>query len=170
MKALHPSKNNTIFLATGSNLGDREAMLREAAQLIQSHIGKTIATSSIFETAPWGNTDQPDFFNQVLKVESPLKPDAVLEKIFFIEETMGRRRTFKYAPRVIDIDILFFSNKIINEENIKIPHPLLHKRSFVLAPLLEIAPDHIHPVFDQSIRQLAKHCDDLLRVKKLGID
>lgn len=170
VKSNRPSQINTIFLATGSNLGNRKARLQQAEQLIQSHIGKIIAASSIYETAPWGHADQPDFFNQVLKVESTMSPSEVLSGILSIEEMMGRKRTFRYAPREIDIDILFFNDEVINEENIIIPHPFLHKRNFVLAPLLEIAPEMVHPIRKEKITQLAEHCDDLLRVKKLGID
>ncbi len=92
-----------------------------------------------------------------------------MKKILSIEAEMGRIRTFRYAPREIDIDILFFNEEIIKRKNLVIPHPFLHRRNFVLAPLLEIAPDFVHPVFQESVHHLAEHCDDLLRVKKLGI-
>lgn len=168
LKTKYALQSNIIFLATGSNLGDRKACLLQAQKLITGHIGEIIAASSIFETAPWGNENQPDFYNQVLKVKTSLTPDQLMDEILKIETLMGRKRSFRYAPREIDIDILFYNDEIIKENGINIPHPFLQKRNFVLAPLMEVAPRLMHPVLRKEISMLALECPDLLSVKKIN--
>lgn len=158
---------NKIFLITGGNIGDRKKILEAAVVLIEAKIGKIIQRSRIYETDAWGITDQPSFYNQVLVVESSFSAIEVIKIILKIEEELGRVRTIKNAARTIDIDILFFNNEIVNEENLTIPHPQIANRRFVLKPLDEIAPMLIHPVYKKSIHELLAICSDELEAAPL---
>jgi len=160
---------NKIFLITGGNIGDRKKNLETAAELVQKQIGKIIRRSAIYETEAWGFADQPAFFNQVLEIESKYAARDVLNMILQIEENMGRKRTFKNAARIIDIDILFFNDETINEQNLVIPHPEISNRRFVLSPLNEIAPQMIHPVLKKTIKTLLSETKDPLKVVKVEI-
>ena len=158
---------NKIFLITGGNIGDRKKSLKLAAALIQSRIGKIIKSSKIYETDAWGITDQNSFFNQLHIVETNFSAEEVMNKILKIEEEMGRVRTIKNAARIIDIDILFFNDDIVNKPNLVIPHPEIINRRFVLMPLNEIASTKIHPIFKKNIHQLLSLCRDELKVAPL---
>ncbi len=158
---------NTIFLLLGSNLGDRNQFLQQAIQHLQIEIGPVMQTSAVYETQSWGKTDSPDCLNQVIQLQTELSAQQVLQKILNIELVIGRVRDEKWGPRTIDIDILFYNSLLVNEPDLQIPHPELHKRRFTLAPLAEIAPDFIHPVFNKSILQLKNELKDSLIVKKL---
>ena len=155
---------NQLFLITGGNIGDRKKNLENAAALIYERIGTVVKSSKIYETEAWGITDQPAFYNQVLVVESNFSAKEVLSKILQIEEEMGRKRTIKNAARIIDIDILFFNEEIVNEQNLVIPHPQISNRRFVLLPLSELAPQMVHPVFKKTIHQLLLQTKDQLKV------
>ena len=157
---------NKVYLLTGSNVGDSSALLKEAKLAIQKQVGEIEAASHLYKTAPWGNTNQQDFLNQVLAVNTILSATDVLKIILNIELQMGRTRKKKWAPRTIDIDILFFNNEFIQEENLIVPHPLLHQRRFTLVPLAEIAPNYSHPLLHQSIFNLLQHCNDDSVVEK----
>jgi 2-amino-4-hydroxy-6-hydroxymethyldihydropteridine diphosphokinase len=158
---------NKITLLTGSNIGDSANYLREAANLLNAEIGSIVNSSSVYETAAWGNTNQANFLNQVLVLETQLTASLAMQHILQIEEKMGRIRTEKNAPRIIDIDILFFADEVIDENWLKIPHPLIGARRFVLTPLNEIMPLYIHPVTQISIEEMLQHCnDDLIVIKK----
>ena len=155
-------KMNKLFLITGGNIGDRKGNLEAAAALIQKQIGKIIRLSAMYETEAWGITNQPAFYNQVLEIDTLLSAREVLHLILKIEEEMGRKRTIKNAARIIDIDILFFNNEIINEHNLIIPHPEIANRRFVLLPLLELDPTKLHPSLHKTVQELLAETKDKL--------
>ncbi len=155
---------NKIFLITGGNIGNRKKNLETAAALIEKRVGEIVNHSKIYETEAWGITDQPSFYNQVLLIESKFSAKEVLDLILNIETEMGRKRTVKNAARIIDIDILFFNNSIVNEQNLIIPHPEIANRKFVLLPLNEIAPQMVHPVLRKTIKDLLFENGDQLKV------
>ena len=155
-------KMNKLFLITGGNIGDRKGNLEAAAALIQKQIGKIIRLSAMYETEAWGITNQPAFYNQVLEIDTLLSAREVLHLILKIEEEMGRKRTIKNAARIIDIDILFFNNEIINEQNLIIPHPEIANRRFVLLPLLELDPTKLHPSLHKTVQELLAETKDKL--------
>ncbi|HTK19019.1 MAG TPA: 2-amino-4-hydroxy-6-hydroxymethyldihydropteridine diphosphokinase [Mucilaginibacter sp.] len=156
-----------VFLLLGSNLGDREAYLLKAIDLIDTELGKVSQKSSIYETGAWGKTDEPNYLNQVVQVKTMLSAQQVLENILQIETKMGRVREEKWGSRIIDIDILFYGQDIISEPGLIVPHPELHNRKFTLEPLSEIAPDLQHPMLKKSIFRLKSELKDNLIVKKL---
>ncbi len=156
----------TIYLHTGTNLGHREHNLRMASMLIRGNIGRETKASSWYITEPWGKTRQPQFLNQALEVQTHLTPQQVLETIHKIEKHMGRKKSDKWSARVIDIDILFFGDLIIETKRLTLPHKLLHLRNFVLNPMLEIAPDLVHPVLKKTIRELVEESEDPLKAVK----
>ena len=159
---------NKIFLIVGGNLGNRKKNLQTAATFIDEQVGAIIQSSKIYETEPWGVTDQPAFYNQVHLVKSKLNAQTIIDTILKIEEKMGRVRTIKNAARIIDIDILFFNEEIINEPNLVVPHREIPNRRFVLMPLNEIAPLMIHPVLKKNISELLSTCKDQLKVAPLS--
>jgi len=158
---------NKAYLLTGGNLGDRESNLAQAIVYLNRFCGTVLRQSSLYETAPWGNPDQPAFLNQALELESRFPAETLLQMILLTEEKMGRRREEKYGPRVIDIDILLFNDSIIDTAQLHIPHPQLAFRRFALQPLASIAPDLLHPVSGKTIAALLDECPDPLVVKKL---
>lgn len=155
------------YLLLGTNLGDRNLNLRRARQLIHANIGKIVKVSSVYETVPWGYSEQPNFFNQILKIESDKSADEMLRLILNIEKEMGRIRTEKWKPRLIDIDLLYYENEIIDKGDLKVPHPEIPNRRFTLAPLNEIAPNEIHPVLKKSNRELLNETQDRLAATKI---
>jgi 2-amino-4-hydroxy-6-hydroxymethyldihydropteridine diphosphokinase len=158
---------NKAYLLTGGNEGDRYLNMQQARTNIEHICGQLLQVSSLYETAPWGKTDQADFLNQVLLIETIWNPRQLLNALLQIEEKGGRIRTEKNAPRTIDIDILFYNNLVIDEPGLSIPHPRIADRRFVLEPLNEISPEYIHPVLDKTIHQLLLECTDELAVKKI---
>ena len=156
-----------IYLLLGSNLGDSLAMLDKAVDLDEEFIGRVINTSSVYSTKAWGIEDQPDFLNQVLEIDSLLEPEKILILVNEIEEKLGRIRYIKWQARIIDIDILYYNDLIIDTERLKIPHPENENRNFVLYPMAEISPDFIHPKLKVTQAQLLSQCEDKLDVKKL---
>lgn len=154
------------FLGLGSNTGDRMKFLSEAERAIGDSIGRINYSSSVYETGPWGFKSKKKFLNRVLGVETVLSPSDLLERILKIESDLGRIRSRKgYSSRIIDIDILFFGDEIINEGSIVIPHPHLHERKFVLVPLDEIVPDLVHPVLKKTVEELLSICTDKGKVR-----
>ncbi len=158
---------NTTYLLLGSNMGNSLVLLSTAIEQIEKQIGKRMLQSGLYATAAWGNSSQPDFLNQVIEVATGLDAAETLQTILAIEKNMGRIRTVKNAPRVIDIDILFFNNEIITRSDLIVPHPEIQNRRFVLTPLNEIVPAMIHPVLNKTTRQLLLDCPDQLAVKKM---
>jgi 2-amino-4-hydroxy-6-hydroxymethyldihydropteridine diphosphokinase len=158
---------NTIFLLLGSNLGDRKLYLQQAIMHIAYDIAPTLKISSVYETQSWGKTDEPDYLNMVIELETELSADVILEKVLAIELVMGRKREEKWGSRIIDIDILYYNSEVIDKPGLVIPHPELHKRRFTLEPLAEIAPDFFHPVLNKTSLQLKNELKDSLIVKKL---
>jgi len=156
-----------IFLLLGTNLGDRLFNLLEATNKIEQNIGTIKGSSSIYETAPWGNTNQPVFYNQVIRIDTTLTPLDMLNGILSIENEMGRNRIEKWGERIIDIDILYFNSAIIDHKELQVPHPEIAKRKFTLIPLADIAPDFIHPVLKESNSALLVKCTDALQVSVL---
>ena len=157
---------NKIYLLLGSNQQNPQKQLQLAQKLIAKKIGPIKRKSAIYQTAAWGNTNQPDFLNQVIIVETKLPAQQTMQIILQIEKKMGRLRTVKNAPRIIDIDILFFNKEIINEKKLTVPHPQLQNRRFVLVPLNELSPNLKHPAIKKTMHQLFIHCPDKLNVKK----
>ncbi len=147
-----------IYLGLGSNIGDRQANLEQSLGLLAEKMD-ILAVSSIYETPPWGYADQPAFYNQAVKAETCLTPLALLEFIKSTESGMGRKPTFRYGPRCIDVDILFYDDLVIATETLTIPHPQLAERAFVLAPLAEIAPELVHPESGRTITALLEEVD-----------
>ena len=156
-----------VFLLLGSNLGNRQGYLQKAIDLIETELGTVAKKSSIYETEAWGKTDEPNYLNQVVQVNTTLSARQMLENILQIETQMGRVREEKWGSRIIDIDILFYGQDIISEPGLIVPHPELHNRRFTLEPLGEIAPDLEHPILKKSIFLLKIELKDNLIVKKL---
>lgn len=155
-----------VFLGIGSNLGKKEKNIREAVEQIMEFIGPVISSSSIYETEPWGFSSENEFLNMVVEVDTKLKPSDLLGRLLMIESLLGRTRgENKYTSRLIDIDILLYDNKVIDNEILIIPHPRMHERNFVLIPLCEIAPDIIHPVMKKTISELLKDCPDKSKIR-----
>jgi 2-amino-4-hydroxy-6-hydroxymethyldihydropteridine diphosphokinase len=158
---------NVSYILTGSNLGNRLEYLMNAKEAIAKTTGPVVHASSIYETAAWGLEDQPSFLNQALEIHTTFSASLLLDRLLKIEEDLGRKRDVKYGPRLIDIDILFFNNEVIEQKGLTIPHPQLHNRRFALQCLDDIAPTFVHPVFNKSVRELLVECVDPLAVKKI---
>ena len=149
-----------IYLSIGSNKGNRYSFIKEALRLIRKDIGKVILMSKIYETKSWG-FHSDDFLNICIMIKSELLPAELLNKLKNIEDRIGRiRNSTKILAREIDIDILFYSDKIVDDEDLIIPHPRLHLRNFVLYPLNDIASDFIHPILLKPINKLLEECED----------
>ncbi|PKB78274.1 MAG: 2-amino-4-hydroxy-6-hydroxymethyldihydropteridine diphosphokinase [SAR202 cluster bacterium Io17-Chloro-G9] len=181
----------TVYLGLGSNLGCRKANLDRAVQGIREISGghpqtpvnslgarhavprseiqrgiRVIRASSVYETEPWGFTDQGRFLNQVLEAETTISPHDLLDEIKRLENEMGREAGTRYGPRVIDIDILLYGDQVVDGPELQIPHPRLHQRAFVLVPLVELAPDMLHPALGVSISDLFHQVDGKTGVKQ----
>jgi 2-amino-4-hydroxy-6-hydroxymethyldihydropteridine diphosphokinase len=150
--------DHTVYLSLGSNLGNRSANLKLALSLLPPQM-EVKKKSSVYETPPWGYTEQENFLNQVARVKTYLEPEALLKHLKRTEVVMGRKATFRYGPRLIDIDILFYDELVLETPSLIIPHPQVAERGFVLLPMMDIAPDLVHPVTGKSIREMMALCN-----------
>jgi len=144
------------YIGIGSNLGNRKQNCEKAISLLTENRITVLKRSTMLETEPWGIKDQPKFINMAIKIDTILEPEDLLNLLKEIESAVGRTQTFRWGPRIIDLDILLYDNLILNTNNVQIPHPGIKDRDFVLRPLAEIAPDKIHPVFRKSIKELLR--------------
>ena len=158
---------NVAFLSLGGNMGNRAAHLSEALETIEKRCGRLSEASSVYETAAWGSDSANAYLNQVVRIETGLHPRDLLNTLLDIEKKAGRTREGgRYADRVIDLDLLFYNNEVIDEKDLQIPHPRLHLRQFVLVPMVELQEGLVHPVLKRTMRQLLDVCTDTLSVKK----
>lgn len=153
-----------VYLLIGGNLGNRESNIHKAHYFITDKIGEIVLKSSIYQTAPWGNTNQPQFLNQVLVCQTALNPQQVLARILEIEAAFKRVKHEKWGARTMDIDILFYNDCVVDTPNLIIPHTLLAQRRFALKPLSDVAPLFIHPILNTTVAQLLLNCEDDLEV------
>ncbi|MGB9673809.1 MAG: 2-amino-4-hydroxy-6-hydroxymethyldihydropteridine diphosphokinase [Anaerolineales bacterium] len=158
-------QKHIVYLALGSNIGDRSAHLRAARNALAPQV-EIVACSSIYETPPWGYTDQPYFYNQVLQCTTNLSPQELLEFVKTIEQDLGRSPSFRNGPRTIDIDILFYDELTLNTPSLGLPHPRIDGRAFVWLPLAELAPQLIHPTNGKTATQIVDELD-ISQINKL---
>jgi len=150
-------KEHIVYLALGSNLRDRLANLKEAIASLTPQMDVK-AKSPVYETPPWGYTDQPKFLNQVIRAKTYVAPEPLLKHLKRLEVALGRQPNFRNGPRLIDIDLLFYDHVILNTPTLTLPHPRLHERGFVLLPLMDIAPEFVHPVLKKNVREMTSSC------------
>lgn len=155
----------SVYLALGSNEGDRVLQLKTAINSIAAHCGPLLQLSPVYETAPWGVADQPDYLNMVIVVETSILPHQLLSALQEIEAGMHRVREERWGQRTIDIDILLYGNEVINTTDLVVPHPRIQDRLFVLVPMAAIAPDLIHPTLLKTVAELLSECKDELEVR-----
>jgi len=157
-----------VYLLLGSNLGDRKQLIDDAIVQIAHDIGDVFVRSSVYETEAWGKEDQPSFLNVALGVSTKLTPVEVLDKALEIELELGRVRHEKWGSRLIDIDVIFYDNIVVDmKDKLQIPHPQMQYRKFVLEPLAEIAPDYIHPILKITVQQVLERLHDNLSVSRI---
>lgn len=158
----------TCYLLLGTNLGDKLENLQLAHKKLGDSAGVIQKTSSIYCTAPWGKEDQDDFYNQALEIQTELDPLDLLHTILQVEKELGRERDgIKWGSRIIDIDLLFYENKIIQLPELILPHPYIAERRFVLTPLKEIAAGKTHPITGMTVQEMLEHCPDPLPVNRI---
>jgi 2-amino-4-hydroxy-6-hydroxymethyldihydropteridine diphosphokinase len=159
---------NTACIGLGSNVGEKACHCKKAVtEVLKGDHHRLLAKSSLYRTEPIGYASQDWFVNGVIKIETDLGPYALLRFLRDVETRLGRTKTFRWGPRVIDLDILFFDEREIHTEELQIPHPLLHRRKFVLVPLVEIDRNLIHPVLKKTVQQLLEDLDEDQKVEKL---
>ena len=160
---------NIVFLQLGSNLGDREHLLKDAITVIKNRVGDIVEFSKVYESAPWRVEGQENYLNQILKVKTTLLADEVLSVVLDIEKQLGRVRFEKWGERLMDIDIIFYNDSIIETPDLCVPHKHLHERMFVLTPLHNIAPEMIHPKYNKTVEELLNICNDTELVKEYAL-
>lgn len=163
----HDAHEEPVILGLGANQGDPVAQLARAVELLSARV-RIGAVSSVYRSAPVGYAHQPDFYNLVVTGRTPLDPATLLRAAQAVEEALGRRRTFRDAPRTMDVDLLAYGNRVMRTEDLTLPHPRLHLRGFVLHPLLEVAPEWVHPVLGRTARELLSTGQALERVERVG--
>ena len=157
---------NTVYVQLGSNLWDRENLIYDAVQQISNLVGNVIVQSKIYESMPWRVEGQENYLNQIIQVTTSLSPDETMLVLLKIENDLGRVRVEKWGERLIDLDIIFFNNEIIETPDLCVPHKHMHQRNFVLMPLNEIASGFIHPKYKKSVSQLFKESKDTEKVEE----
>lgn len=158
-----------VYIGIGSNLGDREFLIRKAVESLRQLPRTNVSgVSSLYDTEPVGETDQPPFLNAVAWLETELLPRDLLWQMLLIEKRMGRVRSRRWGPRPIDLDLLFYDEQVIEEPDLQIPHPEAHRRAFVLLPLLELDPNFRHPVTQETVRRMIQKLPPNPPVRKLG--
>ena len=160
----------TAYLLFGSNMGDKAALFEQACTFINNRCGRIVAVSSAYESEPWGFEAEEWFFNRLVVVETALEPEELLRQLLSIEKDLGRVRhpeTKRYTSRPVDLDILYFGDRIVVSEGLTIPHPRLHQRRFALMPLCEVVPNMVHPAFRLTQTELLQRCNDPLIVRKI---
>lgn len=157
---------NIVFLQLGSNLGDRELLLQAAIISIEEIVGEVVKKSKVYESTPWRVEGQENYLNQILKVKTKLQADNVLVSILEIEKNLGSLKLEKWGERLIDIDIIFYNDAIIETAELCVPHKHMHERMFVLTPLHDIAPEVVHPKYNKTVDELLQICTDTEVVKE----
>lgn len=160
-------KKEQATILLGTNIGDKQAQINTARLWISQWCGKTIASSSIYESEAWGKEDQDSFYNQVIQISTFLPPVYLMQCLLKIESRMGRIRNEKWGPRIIDLDLLFYGNKVLSSDILTLPHPGIPSRNFTLLPLTEIMPNFLHPLENKTIKELLASSPDLLTATKL---
>ena len=160
---------NIVYLQLGSNLGEREQLISDAVQEISKYVGKINSCSQIYESMPWRVDGQESYLNQIIKVKTLLSAEDILVAVLKIENDLGRVRIEKWGERLIDVDIIFFNNEIIETPDLCIPHKHMHERNFVLAPLNEIAPFLIHPKYNKTVSELFNESKDTEKVVEYAV-
>lgn len=162
------NKAEFIYLLTGSNMGNKRESLAKAKRLIDERIGRVQRSSKLYRTQAWGDTEQEDYYNQALEIRTFLSPDQVLAAMMAIEQELGRERSAnRNAPRIIDIDLLFFGSRVIRTRDLIVPHPRFHERNFAMVPMMEINGDFVHPKLELAIDELYFESKDQLDVELL---
>ena len=155
--------SENVFILLGSNLGDRETLINQACKMMEEKCGEIVDKSSLYESEPWGFKSEQWFLNQVVVIDTVLQPDLLMNILLSIEKDLGRDRSVchdGYVSRPIDLDILYYGDKIIETQMVTVPHPRLHERRFTLLPLCEIAPDFVHPLLKMTNMHLLELCMD----------
>ena len=160
---------NIVFLQLGSNLGERELLLQDAIIAIEDRVGLVVEKSKVYESVPWRVEGQENYLNQIIKVKTEMLADDVLSIVLDIEKELGRIRIEKWGERLIDIDIIFYNDSIIETPDLCVPHKHLHERMFVLTPLHNIAPEMVHPKYNKTIEELLNMCTDTELVKEYAL-
>lgn len=159
--------SNLAYISLGGNVGNTQEIFQEALKEVEKRIGNILQQSSLYQTAAWGNTEQNDFLNQVVWIESALEANQLLDSLLTIELLFGRERKEPWGPRTLDLDLLFFNQEIIQTDHLMVPHPRIKERKFILVPLNEIAVDYIDPQTGKTIEAILQDCSDDLAVKKI---
>jgi len=157
---------NQLILLLGSNLNNRQALLKQAQDLLAQQV-LLLKASALYESAPWGLLSQDPFLNQALWIQTQMSAHTLLDFTQQIENQLGRQRTQKWGARTIDIDLIYWGKQVVQEENLQIPHLLIAQRRFVLAPIVELMPDFLHPVLQKTQKELLQSCPDEGWVRKL---